>query len=356
MFQEVTTPPLPKAVLHDHLDGGLRVATILELADETGYAELPYDDPAELAGWFHQGDSGSLERYLAAFTHTVGVMQTPAAIERVAYEAVVDLAADGTVYAELRYGPALHTQRGLALEAIIEAALAGIQRGAADTGVVVGLIASALRNAADSERVARAAARFAGQGVVGFDLAGPEAGYPADDHLPACRVVHESGLGLTIHAGEADGPNSIYRAVARCGAQRIGHGVHIVDDTRFEDGVIHEPGALARRLRDHRIHLEVAVTSNVHTGFVADAGAHPLAALHRAGFSVSINTDNRLMSDVTLGDEYAIAHDSLGMTPAEIGAMTEEALRAGFGSWTDRKHLIEDVVRPAYTAAAAGTT
>jgi adenosine deaminase len=353
MAVHVTIDSLPKVVLHDHLDGGLRIATILELADAIGYARLPSTDPAELARWFHQGESGSLERYLDAFSHTVGVMQTADAIERVAYEAVVDLAADGTVYAELRYGPALHTQPGLTLEAIIEAALAGLQRGSDETGVVAGLIPSALRNAPDSEHVARAAARYVGQGVVGFDLAGPEAGYPADDHLPAFRIVHQAGLGLTIHAGEADGPNSIYRAVALCGAHRIGHGVHIIDDTEIEGGSIRATGALARRILDHRIHLEVAVTSNVHTGFVAQASEHPLAALHRAGFSVSINTDNRLMSNVTLADEYSGARREQGMTLSEIGAMTEDALRAGFGSWTDRKRLMEDVVRPAYSAAAA---
>ena len=352
MTQNVTVAALPKVALHDHLDGGLRVTTIIELAAAQGHTALPTTDLAALTAWFDQGDSGSLERYLDAFTHTVAVMQTAEAIERVAYEAVIDLHRDNVVYGEFRFAPALHTQTGLGLEAVIEAALAGLERGRSETGMVTGLLPSALRHRDDSEKVARAAARFVGWGAVGFDLAGPEAGYPPDDHLPAFRVVHEAGLGLTIHAGEADGLNSIFRAVARCGAQRIGHGVHIVDDTELTEGRIVKLGPLAQRRVDRRIHLEVAVRSNVHTGFAPDAPSHPLAALHRAGFAVSINTDNRLMSSVTTTDEYESAATEQGLSIAEIGAMTEDALLAGFGDWSDRRRLIHEVIRPAYAAAA----
>ncbi len=339
---------LPKAVLHDHLDGGLRPETVLELADAAGYRELPTTDPTELARWFHQGESGSLERYLEAYRHTVAVMQTPEALERVSHEAVVDLAADGAVYAELRFGPSLHTTGGMDREDAVEAVLAGLARGSEATGCSTGLIVTALRDEADSEAVARAAGRFVGDGVVGFDLAGPEAGHPADDHLPACRHAREAGLGLTIHAGEGDGPASIWRALSRCGAQRLGHGVRIVDDTKRENGEIAVLGELARAVRDQQIPLEVCITSNLHTGIASSPQDHPFGALWREGFAVTINTDGRLMSGVTLTDEYATAATAAGLTTRDLGAIVETTLRAGFGDWQERRRLITDVVRPAY--------
>jgi len=353
MTRNVTVRSLPKVALHDHLDGGLRVRTVLELAADARYGELPSEDPVELSEWFHQDGSGSLERYLEAFAHTAAVTQTAEAIERVAYEAAIDLAHDGVVYAEVRFAPALHIVGGLSLEEVIEAALNGLSRGRGDSAIVTGLIPSALRQHRDSEQVAKAAARFAGEGVVGFDLAGPEAGYPPDDHLPAFHVVSEAGLGITIHAGEGDGAHSIYRAVAHCGARRIGHGVRIVDDTDWSGRDIEAIGPLARRIRDHRIHLEVSVRSNVDTGLAPDARSHPLGALYRAGFSVSINTDNRLMSDVSMSDEYASALTDQGLTVTDLGLIAEEALRNAFGDWTERWRIISDVVRPAYAAAAA---
>ena len=342
---------LPKALLHDHLDGGLRVATVLELADEAGYAGLPSTDPATLESWFHQGDSGSLEQYLGAFDHTVAVMQTPGAVERVAYEAGVDLAADGVVYAEVRFGPCLLTSRGMAYEDSIEAALAGLARATRDTGIIVPLIITAMRQMSDSEKVAEAAIRFVGDGVVGFDLAGPEAGFPADDHLPATRAARRAGLGLSLHAGEGDGPNSIWRAVDRCCAQRIGHGVRIIDDTVRVDGEIVSLGLIATQIRDQRIPLEVSISSNLHTGIAPTAIAHPVGPLYRAGFRVTLNTDNRLMSGIKLSDEYALAHFVLGFTVTELGLITEAAIEAGFGDYEQRRRLVREVVRPAYAAA-----
>ncbi len=341
---------LPKAVLHDHLDGGLRPQTVLELADAAGYCALPTADPARLGRWFHQAESGSLVRYLEAYCHTLAVMQTPEALERVSYEALVDLSADGAVYAELRFGPSLHTAGGMEREDAIEAVLAGLARGQQVTACSVGLIVTALRDEADSEAVARAAARFAGDGVVGFDLAGPEAGFPADDHLPACHYAREAGLGLTIHAGEGDGPASIWRALSRCGAQRLGHGVRIVDDTKLENGEIAVLGELARAVRDQQIPLEVCITSNIHTGIASSPQDHPFGALWREGFAVTINTDGRLMSGVTLTDEYATAATAAGLTRRDLGAIVELTVRAGFGDWEERRRLITDVVRPAYAA------
>jgi adenosine deaminase len=344
---------VPKAVLHDHLDGGLRVATVIELADAIGYDALPTNDEAELTSWFHQRQSGSLERYLEAFAHTFGVMQTQESLRRVAYEAGVDLAADGVVYAEVRFGPSLHTFGGLRREDVIEAVLDGYAAAGAETGIVLYGIATALRDEGDSEAVAEAAVRFVGRGMVAFDLAGPEAGFPADDHEPACRLAREHGLGLTIHAGESDGPNSIWRALAHCGAQRIGHGVRIADDCIVVDGEVVELGALARRVRDQRIPLEVSVSSNLDTNAFPDGAAHPLGALYRAGFDVSINTDNRLMSRTTPSAEYRFAAEEFGFTPSDLGAITADALEAGFGDYPRRRHLIDEVVAPAYARVAS---
>ncbi len=341
---------LPKAVLHDHLDGGLRISTLLELADATGYTELASDAPATLRDWFHQGESGSLERYLEAFDHTIAVMQTPEALSRIAYECMEDLAADGVVYAEIRFGPALHTIRGLGLEAVIEAVADGMQRGHRDTGVEYGLIIDALRQHRDADPVVRAAASMMHEGVVGFGLSGPEKGFPPDTHLAECRFAREAGLGLTLHAGEGDGPQSIWRAYGRCHAQRIGHGVRIIEDTVVRNGEIVALGDLARTIRDHRVPLEMCPTSNLHSGIVERPEEHPLGALTRGGFTVTLNTDNRLMSDVTMTDEFRFAVDHHGFGAAEMEAVTINALNAGFASWPVRQRLIEDVVRPAYAA------
>jgi adenosine deaminase len=340
-------------VLHDHIDGGLRVATILELADAGAYHDLPTNDPGELAAWFDQSGAGSLEHYLDAFGHTVGVLQTAEALHRAAYEWAVDLAGDAAVYAEARFGPSLHIAGGMRREDAIEAVVAGVAEGCAATGLVAGVIVTALRNADDSEQVALAAARFAGDGVVGFDLAGPEAGFPADLHLPAVNVARRAGLGITIHAGEGDGLESIWKAVGVCGAARIGHGARIVDDVTVVDGEVSSLGRLARVIRDQRIPLELCITSNVHTGLARTAAEHPFGLLHRAGFVVTLNTDGRLMSAVTLSEEYALAHALHGLSLAELGSVTVAAIEAGFGDWQERRSLIEDVVHPAYAAASA---
>jgi len=344
---------LPKALLHDHLDGGVRVETILELADGQGYAGLPAADVDGLREWFDQGRSGSLERYLEAFTHTVAVMSTEAAIQRIAYETGIDLAADGVVYAEVRFGPSLHMIHGLTREAAIEAVLDGFAAAQSETGIVLYAIASALRHETDSEEVVRAALPYLGRGLVAFDLAGPEAGFPADDHVAACRLARDAGLGLTIHAGEADSAASIWRAVARCGATRVGHGVRIADETDFDGSTIKSLGPLARRVRDHRIPLEVAITSNLDTSAYPSVAEHPFGALYRSGFTVTLNTDNRLMSRVSLTDEYELAATTFGLGIADLEEITVNALEAGFGDWPERRHLIDEVIRPAYASVAS---
>ncbi len=339
---------LPKALLHDHLDGGVRVETVLELADAVGYRDLPTSDPTALGTWFHQNESGSLEAYLGAFDHTVAVMQTADALERVAFEAVEDLAADGVVYAELRFGPLLHTAQGLATAEVIEATLSGIQRGTAATGVAVSLIISGLRDTTTTEAVVRAAIPFRNEGVVGFDLAGPEAGHPPSDHLPALRLARENGFSVTIHAGEGAGPHSVWEAIAIGGARRLGHGARLIESMECDDGSIVDVGPLGRLVRDERIAMELCITSNLDTAMYQSAKDHPFGALFRAGFNVTLNTDNRLMSNISLSDEFRLAGDAFGLTLADMGRITENALVSGFGPWGVRKRLIEEVVRPAY--------
>ena len=344
---------LPKALLHDHLDGGVRVETILELADVQGYADLPATDVDGLSNWFDQGRSGSLERYLDAFTHTVAVMSSQDAIARIAFETGIDLAADGVVYAEIRFGPSLHMIHGLTREAAIEAVLDGLAAAERETGIVLYGIASALRHETDSVEVVRAAIPYLDRGLIAFDLAGPEAGFPADDHLAACRLAREAGLGVTIHAGEADAASSIWRAVAKCGATRIGHGVRVADETDFNGDRITTLAPLARRIRDHRIPLEVAITSNLDTSAFPSAAEHPFGALYRNGFMVTLNTDNRLMSRVTLTDEYELAATTFDLGAGDLEEITVNALEAGFGDWPERRRLIDEVVRPAYARVAS---
>jgi adenosine deaminase len=260
---------LPKALLHDHLDGGLRVETVVELAREHRYAQLPTYDPAELSQWFHRGAKrNDLVLYLETFAHTVGVMQHRDAIERVAHECAVDLAADGVVYAEVRFAPELSTDRGLTLDEVVDAILAGFRSGAAGTDLTIYAICSAMRTAARSLEIAELAVRWRDAGVVGFDIAGAEAGHPPTRHLDAFHHVQRENFHATIHAGEAFGLPSIWEAVQICGAERLGHGVRIVDDITGPPGE-EQLGRLASYIRDRRIPLELCPTSNVNTGVCA---------------------------------------------------------------------------------------
>ncbi len=346
-----TIRQLPKALLHEHLDGGLRVSTILELADESGYADLPASTEADLASWFHQGKSGSLERYLEAFEHTVAVMQTQESIKRIAAEAVEDLADDGVVYAEIRFAPSLNTRRGLTVTEVLEAAHDGFSTASRSRDIVIGVIVTAMRQGTDSAQIATTAVRSRHLGVVGFDLAGPEAGFPPTAHVQACRIAREGGLGVTVHAGEGDGPHSIWQALNVCAADRIGHGVRVADDTDFDGGRITHPGSFASTVRDRQVPLEVAVSSNIHTATYPEVANHPLGALYRAGFNVSINTDNRLMSGVTLSDEYTLASSEFGFSVTDLRDVTVNAIEAGFLDYPTRRRIIDEVVIPRYGEA-----
>jgi adenosine deaminase len=323
----------PLIVLHDHLDGGLRPETVLELCA----IPLPFDEAGALAGWFDQRGSGSLERYLDSFVYTLAAMGTPEALRRVAREAVEDHAAAGVIHAELRFGPLLLPS--MTPEVVVESVLAGLQDGSDATGATTGLILCALRHLPDSEKVARLAGRYAGQGVVGFDLAGPERGFPPDDHLPAIHLAREAGLGLTLHAGEAGGVDSIRRAVDIGGADRIGHGVEIIEDCVVSDGVITDVGQVATTLLERRIPLEICPSSNLATkGW--SVSEHPLALLHRAGFVVTLNTDNRLMSATSMSQEAELALDGLGLAPEELAEMTRNAAATAFLPEQERSLLL----------------
>ncbi len=344
----------PKVLLHDHLDGGLRPGTVLELAQSAGYGDLPTEDPEELGRWFRSGaDRKSLELYLEGFRHTVAVMQTPEAIARVASECVQDLAADGIVYAEVRYAPELSTQQGLALESVMEAWLDGFERGAraaAEVGrpIVIRAIVTAMRQFARSVEIAELSVRYRDVGVVGFDIAGPEAGFPPSRHLDAFQLIHHANFHVTIHAGEAFGLPSIWEALQWCGAERLGHGVRIVDDISVApDGDI-VLGDLAQYVRDVRVPLEMCPTSNVHTGAVPSMAEHPIDLLRRLRFRVTVNTDNRLMSGVSLSDEFVTLMRTFGFGLDEMQWLSLNAMKSSFLAFDERLRLINGVIKPGY--------
>lgn len=347
--------PPPSVLLHDHLDGGLRPGTIVEIAEAVGYTGLPATDPEKLAAWFDQSGSGSLERYLESFIHTIAVMQDAASLERVGFEAAEDLAADGVVYAEIRFCPSLNTDKGLTTRQVVEAVSTGIRDSADATGLEWGLIVCALRDRDDSGELARLAASSSDLGIVGFDLAGPEAGYPPDRHLAAFRVARFEGVRLTIHAGEHAGEGalaSIRSAVDLCGAERIGHGIELVADCRIEEGEIVETGPLASAIRNRRIPLEVCPSSNLATSGLTPED-HPLGAFHRAGFNVTINTDNRLMSTTTMSAELEFAVKYHGFDIDDLARVSWRSLDAAFCPWEVKARLWEDVLAPGYRALGA---
>lgn len=344
----------PKALLHDHLDGGLRPSTVLDIAGQIGYDGLPATDVDELATWFRtRSHSGSLERYLEPFSHTVAVMQTPESLHRVAYECVEDLAADSVVYAEVRFAPELHIDRGLSFDEIVDAVLSGFADGekacaAAGRPIVVRLLVTAMRHAAVSREIAELAIRFRDKGVVGFDIAGAEAGNPPTRHLDAFEYMRDHNARFTIHAGEAFGLPSIHEAIAFCGADRLGHGVRIVDDIEVaEDGSV-RLGQQAAILRDKRIPLELCPSSNVQTGAVKSIAEHPFDLLARARFRVTVNTDNRLISDTTMSREMQRLVDAFGYGWSDLERFTINAMKSAFIPFDERLAIIDDVIKSRY--------
>jgi adenosine deaminase len=353
MLAEATIRQAPKALLHDHLDGGLRPATIVDLAREYGHA-LPTEDVDDLTTWFRRGaDQGSLELYLETFEHTFGVMQERDAIARVASECAQDLAADGVAYAEVRMAPELCTGHGLTLDEAVEAMLDGFARGSAQAAagghpITVKLLVTAMRQAARSVEVAACAVRWRDAGVVGFDIAGPEAGYPPTRHLDAFDLVRRENFHITIHAGESFGLPSIWEALQFCGAERLGHGVRIVDDITVRDDGSVSLGRLAAFVRDRRVPLEMCPTSNVHTGGAPSIAEHPFDLLRRLRFRVTVNTDNRLMSGVSVTSEFAALDAAFNLGLGEMEWLTINAMKSAFAPFDERLRLINEVVKPGY--------
>lgn len=348
---------VPKALLHDHLDGGLRPATVVELAAEVGH-ELPTTDPEALGHWFvDAASSGSLERYLETFAHTVQVMQTESALRRVARECALDLAADGVVYAEVRFAPELHLERGLNLDEVVAAVIAGFAEGsdlaaAQGTPIRVGTLLTAMRHAARSQEIAELAVRYRDVGVVGFDIAGAEAGFPPTRHLDAFEYLQRENFHFTIHAGEAFGLPSIWQAIQWCGADRLGHGVRIVDD--IMPGSEPALGRLAAYVRDKRIPLELCPSSNVQTGAVPSIADHPIGLLRDLRFRVTVNTDNRLMSGTSMSREMALLVDAFGYGWRELQWLTINAMKSAFIPFDQRLQIIDEVIKPAYGRLLAG--
>jgi adenosine deaminase len=350
---------VPKVLLHDHLDGGLRPQTVLELARQIGYLDLPGDNVDELTTRLTEGaHRGHLEIYLDAFRHTVAVMQTPDALRRVAAECAEDLAADGIVYAEVRFAPELHTERGLSLSEVVEAVLQGFAEGSAAAAhkghaIRVYALLTAMRTAARSLEIAELAVRYRDEGVVGFDIAGAEAGWPPSRHLDAFQFLKRENFHFTIHAGEAFGLPSIWEAVQYCGTERLGHGVRIADDIAISAAGSVRLGRLAAYVRDRRIPLEMCPTSNVQTGAAPSIAQHPLRLLRQLSFRVTVNTDNRLMSQVTLSSEFHRLATEFGYGWSDVEWLTVNAMKSAFTGFDERLHLINTVIKPGFATARA---
>jgi adenosine deaminase len=339
----------PKVLLHDHLDGGLRPATVIALARELRYTALPTTDETELARWFHaSAASGSLALYLRGFAHTIAVMQTPEAIERVAYECGEDLARDGVVYAESRYAPIFSMTRGLSLQQIVDAVGRGFERAERRYPITLRQIVCAMRNRTDSVEMAQLAIANRERGVVGFDIAGEEAGYPPEKHLPAFQLCHRENFSITIHAGEGFGPPSIWQALQICGAHRIGHGVRLIEDMTIEQDRVTKLGPLATYVRDKRLPLELCPSSNVDTGAAPSIDAHPIKHFLAQRFRVTVNTDNRLMSNIMLSEEFQRLSETLHIDLADVEKLTINAMKSAFVGYDERLAIIYDKIKPGF--------
>ena len=343
---------LPKVLLHEHLDGVLRPQSVIELAREANYTDLPTDDPDALAQWFFRGaNQGSLAKYLEGFAHTIAVMQTEEALERVAYEQVEDLSNDGVVYFETRFAPVFHTKKGLTHQQVVSAVLKGLERGRKAFGVSSGLIICAMRNMNVSLEMAELAVDFRDRGVVGFDLAGEEGGYPPKKHVDAFHYIQRMNFNITVHAGEGYGKESIWQAIQYCGAHRIGHGTRLIEDIAIADGRVVKLGDLAQYVLDKRIPLEICLISNVHTGAAPSLAEHPFKIFYQEKFRVTLNTDNRLMSDTSMTKEFEAAADTFGLTLDDFEKITINAMKSAFLPYKQRCEIIYSLIKPGYAGA-----
>ncbi len=339
---------LPKVELHDHLDGSLRPETIIELAGKYS-VDLPSHDPGELKTWFHRGsDRKSLSLYLEGFAVTLSVMQTEEALERIAFEAIEDLALDNVVYAEIRFAPVLNMAGRLNLEQVVKSVLRGLEAGKKSTGVAFGLILCAMRDQTVSLETAELAASFREKGVVGFDLAGDEYGHPPKKHLDAFEYIRQKNFSITIHAGEAFGVESIWQAIQYCGAHRVGHATRLIEDMMVHGSRIEKMGSLSHFIRDKRIPLEMCLSSNVQTGAAQTLDEHPFPIYFRNNFRVFLCTDNRLMSDTTLGKELYLAATHYNLTLQDLEKITLNAMKSAFVHHDDRIRIIYDTLKPRF--------
>ncbi len=348
-LDRVLLKALPKVLLHEHLDGVLRPQTIIELADVVKYADLPARTPEELGQWFQQGaNRGSLAKYLEGFAHTIAVMQTEEALERVAYEQAEDLSKDGIVYFETRFAPVFHTKKGLTHQQVVSAVLKGLARGRHDFGVHSGLIICAMRNMNVSLEMAELAVDFRERGVVGFDLAGEEGGYPPKKHVDAFHYIQRENFNITVHAGEGFGKESIWQAIQYCGAHRIGHGTRLIDDIAVSDGKAVKLGDLAQYVLDKRIPLEICLLSNVHTGATPSLEQHPFKILYQEKFRVTLNTDNRLMSNTSMTREFEAAAETFALTVDDFEKISINAMKSAFLPYGQRCDFIYETLKPGY--------
>jgi adenosine deaminase len=335
---------LPKTDLHVHLDGSLRLSTMLELAEEQGVS-LPADDAQGLAKALHCGEAaGSLVEYLKAFDTTLKVLQTEQSLYRAAYELCEDAAAENVRYMEVRYSPMLHTRGGLRLTTVVEAVLAGLWDAQKDHGIIANVILCGIRNISpeSSVEMAQLAVAYKNRGVVAFDLAGAEYDYPAKHHVRAFKLVRDNNIAVTIHAGEAYGPASIHQAIHVCGAHRIGHGCRLRED-----------GDLLHYVNDHRIALECCPSSNVQTGAVKDLRSHPLKLYFDLGLRVTVNTDNRLITDTTVSRELWLCHSQMDLSAQDIHRIIINGFKAAFLPFHQKQTMVRSVSRELSNATPA---
>jgi adenosine deaminase len=341
---------VPKVLLHDHLDGGLRPQTIIDLADDLNYKKLPTHDKDELAEWFHVGaNKGNLVEFLKGFEHTTAVLQTKEGLERAAYEMLEDMKNDGVVYVETRFAPVYHVNKNMYLDDTVTSVLKGLERGKIDFGIGYGLILCGMRNMKNTLEIAELAVNFRKDGVVGFDLAGEEGGYPPKKHLDAFQFIQRSNFNITIHAGEAFGKESIWQAIQWCGAHRIGHATRLVEDIVFDDnGEVVSFGELAQYILDKRIPLEICLLSNLHTGAVDKLENHPFGILFKEKFRVTINTDDRLMSANSLTKEFLIAVNYFNLSFDEMEKITINSMKSAFIPYKERLRFIYENIKPGF--------
>lgn len=354
-LDHVLLQSLPKVLLHEHLDGVLRPQTVIDLAKDVGYADLPTHHPEQLAKWFHQGaNQGSLAKYLEGFKHTISVMQTEEALERVAYEQGEDLSRDGVIYYETRFAPLFHTKRGLTHQQVVAAVLKGMARARQAFGIHSGLLICAMRNMNVSLEMAELAVDFRARGVVGFDLAGEEGGFPPKKHVDAFHYIQRENFNITIHAGEGFGKESIWQAIQYCGAHRIGHGTRLIDDIAVASGRAVKLGDLAQYVLDKRVPLEICLISNVHTGAAAALNQHPFQIFYQEKFRVTLNTDNRLMSNTSMTKEFEAAAKTFGLGLDDFEKITINAMKSAFLPYDKRCELIYNNIKPAYARVRQG--